>query len=288
VNAERDVETGEGKRASRRRGRSGRRRRLRFWTLPNVLTMIRVALIPGVVVSLLDDSLTGFFIAYALIGIGEITDATDGYIARSRGEVSDLGRLLDPLADSLSRFIVFATLISMGYGRLWMLLVLFLRDMVVAYLRSFAASHGVVMAARSSGKIKAGAQAAAIAAVLLGIIASRSSSAGPPEGAEQVVFWVGFSVTLAAGLVYLAAFRIRGWLRSAILATTFGLAGMILTARFAPPFGAFDARAFGWWPILGAVAVTAYSLVDYVWGFVRVAFPDRGGSDRAGGDPGSG
>lgn len=253
--------------------------------MPNVLTSIRVVLIPGIVLSLLDNSLTGFFIAYALIGIGEITDATDGYIARSRGEVSDLGRLLDPLADSLSRFIVFATLISLGYGQLWMLLVLFLRDIVVAYLRSFAAAHGVVMSARSSGKIKAGAQAAAQWAVLLGIIASRSASAGPPQGTEQVVFWAGFSVTLVAGLAYLVAFRIRGWLRNAVLATTFGLAGMILVARLAPPFGVFDERAFAWWPILAAVVVTAYSLIDYVGGFVRVAFPGGGGPGK---DEGSG
>ncbi|HQO34750.1 MAG TPA: CDP-alcohol phosphatidyltransferase family protein, partial [bacterium] len=74
---------------------------------------------------------------------------------RRRREVSDLGKLLDPFADSISRFSIFLCLLAEEYVPVWMVALVFYRDALVSYLRVGAATYAVVMSARLSGKIKA-------------------------------------------------------------------------------------------------------------------------------------
>lgn len=93
-----------------------------------------------------------------LLGICELTDLLDGYLARSMSEVSEIGKLLDPLCDSLMRFSVFLALNQFDMIPGWTIYVFFYRDLTVAYLRILAMSKGVVFGARMSGKVKAVAQ----------------------------------------------------------------------------------------------------------------------------------
>ena len=145
-----------------------------FATLPNAITASRLVLAPVALGGLVAASPPGVdlqspnflkaswlvLVLVALV-LAEISDGVDGAVARRTGSTSDVGKLLDPLADSIFRFFVFLGFFAAGWIPLWMVTVFFVRDLVVAYLRVFAALQQVVLAARKSGKIKAVVQAVA-------------------------------------------------------------------------------------------------------------------------------
>ena len=108
------------------------------------------------------------YVLLSLFAISELSDAFDGYLARRYNQVTDLGKVLDPMADSISRISVFLTF-TLEPVKLPMLLVfIFLyRDSVVSTLRTICALKGFALAARTSGKIKAVVQAVAALIVLL-------------------------------------------------------------------------------------------------------------------------
>lgn len=96
----------------------------------------------------------------ALMTISELSDAFDGFFARRRNQVTDLGKVLDPMADSIFRISVFLTFTKGAVGLPLLLIFVFIyRDMVISTLRTVCALRGVALAARLSGKIKAVIQA---------------------------------------------------------------------------------------------------------------------------------
>ena len=96
--------------------------------------------------------LVGVWAAFFLI---EFSDLLDGHFARSRQQESDLGKVLDPFADSLSRLTYFVAFAGTGILPLWILLILIYRDIAVAYIRVMISSSKVLLPARTSGKLKA-------------------------------------------------------------------------------------------------------------------------------------
>jgi CDP-diacylglycerol---glycerol-3-phosphate 3-phosphatidyltransferase len=100
----------------------------------------------------------------------ELSDMLDGHVARLRGEVTDFGKVFDPVADSLSRQTIFISFMVSGIIPLWMYLIFFYRDAFLQLLRIVCASNGFVLAARDSGKAKAVLQGVGTFGVL-GVIA---------------------------------------------------------------------------------------------------------------------
>ncbi len=98
-------------------------------------------------------------VGLALLGLIELTDVTDGVMARSMGVVSPFGAMLDPFADSVSRLIVYWTLGQLGLVYAVVVLVMALRDVTVAYCRIVLAGAARSVSARRGGKIKAIVQA---------------------------------------------------------------------------------------------------------------------------------
>lgn len=109
-----------------------------------------------------------YAIAFALYLFGEITDVLDGNLARAYKLESQFGKLFDPYCDSVCRLCVFFTLCLPSVGILppWVVWVMAVRDVTVAYARMAALSHGVVISARLSGKLKAIVQGTAACSVL--------------------------------------------------------------------------------------------------------------------------
>lgn len=101
------------------------------------------------------------WLALLVMAIAEITDLLDGHIARKYNMTSPVGKIIDPLADSLYRAIVFLAFLDAGWMPLWMVAIIISRDILVSYLRIFAQQNGITMAARLSGKIKAVVQGVA-------------------------------------------------------------------------------------------------------------------------------
>ncbi len=156
--------------ASKKKTRTPKRRPLAedAFNIPNLLTMLRVVMIPLCLWFLDKDTPRSGFWAGIVFTIAAMTDMLDGYLARRLNVVSVLGKLLDPLADKL---IVMATLVWMTHmGRVpaWVIIVLLGRDISVTALRSIAASEGVVIAAGEEGKAKTALQMIGIIALLLG------------------------------------------------------------------------------------------------------------------------
>lgn len=145
--------------------------------IANRLTFLRIAIGP---LFLLVYTFHGFLgisqqsLPYWLLlifAIGEGSDALDGYFARKFQEVSDFGKIVDPLADSLSRLTYLFTFTT-GVVQLPMALafIFFYRDALISTLRTLCALHGFALAARNSGKFKAAIQATTIFIIILCMI----------------------------------------------------------------------------------------------------------------------
>jgi CDP-diacylglycerol---glycerol-3-phosphate 3-phosphatidyltransferase len=138
--------------------------------LPNLLTMLRVVMIPLVLWLLADGTRRASFWA-AMVYIGcAITDALDGWLARRQGLVSVLGKFLDPLADKLLVMAVLVFMVWMGRFT-WIgtgaVILIVARELSITALRSISMSEGVVIAAGQGGKEKTALQMLAILLLIL-------------------------------------------------------------------------------------------------------------------------
>jgi len=93
-------------------------------------------------------------VALAVLLLQEASDVLDGYLARLRGIVTDFGKLLDPLADTLAHMGTILCLMWIGLVPLWLLVLMYYREAVVGTLRVISAKQGIVVGARISGKLK--------------------------------------------------------------------------------------------------------------------------------------
>jgi CDP-diacylglycerol--glycerol-3-phosphate 3-phosphatidyltransferase len=144
--------------------------RERFWNLPNTITMLRIAVVPVLIFIPFTLSPAGSrFMGWCFI-VAASSDLLDGWLARRSGEVTRIGKLLDPLADKL--LISTALVMLLAAGRLdgfWagtMVVVIVGRELAVTGLRGIASSHGHIMAASWQGKFKTLIQNIAVAALL--------------------------------------------------------------------------------------------------------------------------
>jgi CDP-diacylglycerol--glycerol-3-phosphate 3-phosphatidyltransferase len=146
-------------------------------SIANYLTFIRIFISPIFLLIYLEYAQLGIrewalpYILLFLLGVSELSDAFDGYLARKYNQVTDLGKILDPMADSIARISVFLTF-TQDPVRLPLLLIFafIYRDSVVSTLRTICALKRFALAARRSGKIKAIIQATAAFAILLMMI----------------------------------------------------------------------------------------------------------------------
>lgn len=136
--------------------------------LANRLTLIRVVLVPVFMFFYLNKEVTNFdLIALVVFVVASLTDSLDGYIARSRNQITKFGKFMDPLADKL---LVVAALICFVEAYLipsWMAFIIIAREFMVTGMRILAASENITVAASSWGKVKTITQMVAIILILL-------------------------------------------------------------------------------------------------------------------------
>ena len=129
--------------------------------IPDYLSFSRLLLSPVYFTVFFLYDWTGRYLAVSLLGswviflLIELSDLLDGYVARKIGSASELGKILDPFADSISRLTYFICFAGKGIMPLWVLLLVVYRDLGVSFIRLLANRRGVTMGARLSGKIKA-------------------------------------------------------------------------------------------------------------------------------------
>ena len=126
--------------------------------LPNMLTMMRIVLIVPVMILMLREDPKSSFYAMLLVSAAAVTDWLDGYLARTRGLESLMGKLLDPLADKL--LVMAILIVSAELGRIpgWFVVLLLSREISVTALRALAGQEGLTIEVVSSGKFKTALQ----------------------------------------------------------------------------------------------------------------------------------
>lgn len=182
--------------------------------LANKLTLIRMILVPVFLVFLNLSSIPyGVLIATIIFIIASITDKLDGYIARSRNEITNFGKFMDPLADKLLVTSAFISLVELKFIPAWAVIIIISREFAVSGLRTIAASDGTVIAASWWGKIKTVIQMIAIILLLLkASIIQFAPLANIIEGSTILVwivnslsiymFWLCVIITLISGIDY--------------------------------------------------------------------------------------
>jgi CDP-diacylglycerol--glycerol-3-phosphate 3-phosphatidyltransferase len=139
------------------------------WNLPNAITVVRILLAPVFFWLLLADAGEGGtlrWIATALFVIAISTDGIDGYLARSRGQVTDLGKILDPIADKLLTSGALVCLSILGEVPWWVTGLIVVREVGITIWRFVELGRGNVVPASSGGKLKTLAQSIAISVAL--------------------------------------------------------------------------------------------------------------------------
>jgi len=193
-----------------------------IWNLPNILTLLRIAAIPVLVVLLLPNggelvkqaapSPGAGFAAAVLFALASITDWLDGYLARRMGIVTVFGKFLDPIADKLIVMAVLIMLIPYGNVPAWMVLVILGREIIITGLRGIASSEGIVIAASDLGKFKTIFQIVAILALLLHYDYHWFFAVDNPyvfanmHNVGMFYLWIATIITIWSGIDYLVKF----------------------------------------------------------------------------------
>ncbi len=165
-----------------------------MWTLPNILTGLRLVAVPvvGTVLVVSGDTESGRFTALALFVAASLTDVADGWVARRRGQCTAFGALADPIADKALVATALVCLSALTLVPWWATAVVLAREVVVTGLRLTVLRHGVIPASRG-GKMKTATQTALVVLAL-----------AAPEQTEVLSVAVAVTVlaTVATGVDY--------------------------------------------------------------------------------------
>ena len=191
------------------------------WNLPNLLTALRIVMVPFFGWALLQDggdSVLWRCVAFAIFVVAMITDKVDGDIARSRNLVTDFGKIADPIADKAMTGMAFIALSLVGEVWWWVTIVVLLREWSVTLLR-LPIMKNVVIAAAPSGKVKTVLQSVALAGLSLPLVAADHAWGRFGEVAfyvNQVLLGAAVVMTIWSGYEFFReAWRQRHLVRSA-------------------------------------------------------------------------
>ena len=174
--------------------------------LPNLLTVMRILLVPVLVVALLNETPNGDLLAAIVFAIASLTDAVDGYLARSRNSITTFGKLMDPVADKLLILAALIALVSLDRVDAWVAMVIIAREFAVTATRMAATQQGVVIAANWWGKAKTIVQVACVFFLI--------AIDGTPVWLDLLVYAT-VGITIISGIDYF--FGLRRLLRDAEL-----------------------------------------------------------------------
>ena len=163
--------------------------------VPNALTLSRVALVPVLAISLAQENMN---LALGVFLLGMTTDVLDGHIARTRGPITDFGKLMDPIADKLFVGTAFVALAALGLLDFAIVAIILAREIAVSALRWVAKGRGVVIAADGFGKVKTGLQVVTVATLIY--------VADPTLVAVELLVAVTTAVTIMSGMSYFTSY----------------------------------------------------------------------------------
>jgi len=173
-------------------------------TVANLLTLSRVLLTFLFMLFLFKGHFASRCLALFVFLIATMTDLYDGKIARRKGEVSDFGKLMDPLADKILILSAFLAFVQLQLVPAWMVILILARELLITGMRLLALSKGVVLAAGRGGKHKTVTQMVAILWILV-VLLMKEKVPLAPYWNDSIFFVMVFAVfvTVSSGILYL-------------------------------------------------------------------------------------
>ena len=172
--------------------------------IANKLTILRIILAFFCIGFILADTYNYLLIAFIIFILASITDFFDGFLARKQNIITDLGKILDPIADKILIIGVFLAFIELNVINVWVVSVIMLREFVVTSVRFYGLSKGVVLEAQMLGKHKTVSQIAGIVIIFLVLLARKVFPASLTVGFFYSRFipwmmWYIMAITLFSG-----------------------------------------------------------------------------------------
>lgn len=169
---------------------------------PNKLTMLRVILIPIFMIFMLYDIVPfANIIAVILFVLAFLTDLLDGYLARKNNQVSNFGKIMDPLADKVLVAAAMVCLTWDGVVNPWITVAILAREFTISGIRIAAAAEGNVVAASIWGKAKTMWQFIAITAAL--ILVDEAFAFSAKQLVIDILMYINLGLTLLSGIDYM-------------------------------------------------------------------------------------
>jgi CDP-diacylglycerol---glycerol-3-phosphate 3-phosphatidyltransferase len=174
---------------------------------PNKLTFLRIVLAFICIAFILIDTFGSLLLAFLVFALASFTDFLDGYLARRNNLISDLGKLLDPIADKILIIGIFCAFLQLGVINAWIVVSIMLREFIVTGLRLYGLNKGVVLEAKYFGKHKTLSQVAGIFIILITLIILKIFPASSPalflygRIIPLVLYYIVF-ITLFSGVYY--------------------------------------------------------------------------------------
>jgi CDP-diacylglycerol--glycerol-3-phosphate 3-phosphatidyltransferase len=166
--------------------------------LANKITLGRVFLVPVFLIVFYFNSQYSNYYACGVFVIASLTDALDGYIARSRNLVTNFGKFADPLADKVLAATALIVLVGAGRAPAWVVIIIIAREFAISGFRIIAASEGVNIAASKWGKAKTTSQLTAIILLLLDNFPFNYVS----FPADKIMLYIALILTVVSGIDY--------------------------------------------------------------------------------------
>ena len=180
--------------------------------LPNILTLSRLMISPVFMILLLVDNVYSRYSALALFILASITDLLDGYLARKRGQQTDFGKFMDPVADKILISLALVSFVALKVANTWVVMVIIGREFLIMGLRTLVAYRREVMQSSFMAKVKTFSQMTAVFGMLVFICLSDSVSADMfyilPQWLERIkqgfdgLLFFAMLLTLFSGLDY--------------------------------------------------------------------------------------
>lgn len=181
---------------------------------PNKLTIARMIISPIFLAVLMKENLPHRFLwALVIFSAASITDAIDGKMARKNNQVTNFGKLLDPIADKVLTTAALLAFMQLGLCNIWIVMIVLTREFAIASIRMIAASNGVVIPANIWGKLKTVSQMVfTIVIMMLGEVYSYAENLVPGvtvpyyltlSNISNALLWITAVLTVISGIIYI-------------------------------------------------------------------------------------
>lgn len=174
--------------------------------IPNILTVIRLLLIPVIVVFIFTGN---YILAFVFFTISGITDIADGFIARKFNLISNFGKLMDPLADKLTQIATLASLVFTNIIPVWILLIVFLKEFIMICGASFLYGKDVVVYSRWYGKL---ATVLFYIAIVISLLLKQFSLTGIWQNLDLGLYTLALVATIFSLIMYVRDLYQKGFI----------------------------------------------------------------------------